>query len=306
MNSQEKALLRKFFKLKIHESEGSSFETLFTEIMNYAEPNFQQIEPWGNIGDRKNDGFIRSKGIYYQVFSPKDIRKSYPEAVKKIKDDFSGLLKHWSPVNEYYFLINDKYKGVNADAEQELNLLLNENNLSGGGILTAKGLERITFSLEDDEIQIITGFLPDLNLIAKLDFSILNQVIGHIMKLPISPKSGKIKFPDWDEKIQFNKLSPYTKRCLDFASQKLGALNQYLDNEPFLAEELQKQLIGIYAEVLSKPIATDEEEHMGDYTFWEIAKKISPKNESTYEAAVMTIISKYFESCDLFEDPNSE
>jgi phage-related protein len=29
--------------------------------MNYAEPDFKQIKPWGNIGDRKNDGYIRSK-----------------------------------------------------------------------------------------------------------------------------------------------------------------------------------------------------------------------------------------------------
>jgi hypothetical protein len=73
MNSQEKALARKMFKLKIHESNGQAFEDLFTSIMNYAESDFQAIKPWGNIGDRKNDGYIESKGIFFQVFAPEDI-----------------------------------------------------------------------------------------------------------------------------------------------------------------------------------------------------------------------------------------
>ena len=70
MNNQEKALARNQFKLKIHEANGQAFEDIFTVIMNYAEPDFQSIKPWGNIGDRKNDGYIKSKGIFFQVFSP--------------------------------------------------------------------------------------------------------------------------------------------------------------------------------------------------------------------------------------------
>jgi hypothetical protein len=31
--------------------------------MGYTETDFQQIKPWGRIGDRKNDGYIQSKGI---------------------------------------------------------------------------------------------------------------------------------------------------------------------------------------------------------------------------------------------------
>ena len=61
MNSQEKALARNNFKLKIHEANGQVFEDIFTAIMNYIDTDFQSIKPWGNIGDRKNDGYIPSK-----------------------------------------------------------------------------------------------------------------------------------------------------------------------------------------------------------------------------------------------------
>ena len=107
MNNQEKALLRKQFKLKIHEANGQAFEDIFTTIMNYVESDFQSIKPWGNIGDRKNDGYIRSKGIFFQVFSPEEITTSYPNVIKKLNGDFNKLLKQWSPVNEFYFVVND-------------------------------------------------------------------------------------------------------------------------------------------------------------------------------------------------------
>jgi len=302
MNSQEKALLRKLFRLKIHESDGDTFESLFSNIMFYAEPDFQQIKPWGNIGDRKNDGYIKTKGIYYQVYAPEDIRKSYPESITKLKDDFAGLIKNWTPVNEFYFLINDKFQGVSPDAEQTINKLVSDHGLTKGKIMTAKDLESIAFNLDEDKIYAITGFLPDLNSITRLDYSVVNEVVKYIMELPIDKKTGEIKFPDWGEKIKFNELSPITENFLNFASQKLGALNQYLSNETFLAEELQTQMIGLYEEV-KKQVSFKDEEYSGDYIFWEMVKKSSPKNESLYESSVITIISKYFESCDIFEEP---
>lgn len=43
--------------------------------MTKAEPNFQPVKAYGNIGDRKNDGFVSQTGIYYQVYAPRDVNK---------------------------------------------------------------------------------------------------------------------------------------------------------------------------------------------------------------------------------------
>lgn len=295
MKTEEIALSRILFENKIRRSDGNTFEDLFTQIMNYAEPEFEQIKPWGNIGDRKNDGFIRSKGIFFQVFAPEDIKKSYPDAISKLKRDFSGLLKHWSPVNEFYFVVNDKYDGVHADANQTIADIVKNFSLIKGKILTAKDLERIVFDLPDELILRIVGFLPDCEQITNLDFSVLNQVIGFIMKLPNRKVKGVIKFPDWDEKIVFNNISKETKQYLDTASFNLGALNEFLANESFLAEELQKKLIGIYEEL---KLSCN-----GDFLFWEIVNKCSPRNEQIFLSPIVTIMAKYFESCDIFEEP---
>lgn len=43
-----------------------------------------------------------------------------------------------------------------------------------------------------------------------------------------------------------------------------------------------------------------------DELFWKIVDKASPKSKPGYQSAVIVIMSKYFESCDIFEEPTRE
>src|SRR5690606_19903312 len=126
-----------------------------------------------------------------------------------------------------------------------LKSLIKKHSLIDGGFITPKDLERMLFSLEFDQIVNIIGHIPNPNVLASLNFSIVGEVVNFIMRLPIQSRITTIEFPDWDEKIKFNKLSPYTKQFLDIAAQKLGSLNEFLANESFLADDLQQKLTGL-------------------------------------------------------------
>jgi len=300
MNVQERTIARYLFQNKIFKADGQIFEELFSAIMNYAEADFQQIKPWGNIGDRKNDGYIKTKGIFYQVYAPEDIRKSYPNVVNKLKDDFDGLKAQWSPVNEFYFVVNDKYKGVNADCEKIIQEMKISHNLNDAGFLTAKDLENILFELVDDQIYSITGFIPDPANIKQLDFSILNEVIGYIMQLPLNnDDKSKIVVPDWNEKIKLNVLSESVSQLLINGGFQSHSLKEYLkNNSEFLADSLRDKMNEIYSQ--------EKENKIGDDLFWAIVNSASPKAERMYQTSVIVIMSKYFETCDIFEEPVQE
>lgn len=301
MNSQEKALARKFFKLKIHEANGQKFENIFTAIMNYAESDFQQIKPWGNIGDRKNDGYIKSKGIFFQVFAPEDIHKSQPDVINKLEKDFECLKSQWENINEFYFVVNDKYNGVNADCEQKIQQIKTQHKLQNAGFKTSKDLENILFNLQDDQILAITGHLSDPGNIKTLDYSILNEVISHIKGLPLTSISdSSIIVPDWDEKVKFNDLSELPLSYLNHGYLQIGAVESYLKNESnFLADELKEKMYQLY-------ITEKDKNQIGNDLFWAIVNQASPKSENPYQAAVIVIMAKYFETCDIFEEPIKE
>lgn len=300
MNSQEKTMLRIIFQNKIHKSDAQSFEDLFTSVMSYAEKDFKPIKPWGNIGDRKNDGYVKQTGTYYQVFAPEDIKKSYPSAIKKLHTDFNGLMEQWSPVNRFYFVINDKYDGVHPDIDQEMDKIKVEHGLEDAAILIAKDLENILFELEDDQIFSIVGMLPDPSSIKNIDYSILNQVISHIMELPIhSNEDGKIVLPDWDKKIQFNNLSDTVARYLDTACFQIDNLQAYLaNNSNFFADELRDKLNEVYQQ--------EKINKSGDQLFMAMVEQLSPKQTQSYQNIVIIIMAKYFETCDIFEEPREE
>ena len=296
MNSQEKALARILFQNRIYKTNGQAFEDLFTAIMNYAEPDFQAIKAWGNIGDRKNDGYIQSKGIYFQVFAPEDIRKSYVNVVKKLKEDFEGLIMQWSSVNKFYFVVNDKYQGINADCKQAIQKIKEDHQLQKAGFRTAKDLENLLFTLEDDQIITVNGSLPDPNEI-NLDYSILNEIIDHLMDLSLQMlEDSNILYPDWDQKIAFNELDELSAQYLKRGFFQVGALDEYLNNQSnFFADEVKDKIRNIY---LMK-----KESSKGSELFWEMVNMISPRAQTSYQVAVIVLMAKYFETCDIFEEP---
>jgi len=297
MTTDELVLANVLFQNKIYKSNDNEFEKLFTQIMKYAEPEFEQIKPWGNIGDRKNDGFIRSKGIFYQVYAPEDIRNNYPQAVSKLKTDFHLLIQQWSPVYEFYFVINDKYLGINADCSNEMSLIVTNNSLKSGKMFVCSDLENVLFNLADRHIISVVGFIPQVNLIENLKFSVLDIVIDFIINIKFSPVNAQIKYPDWDEKIQFNCLSEVTKNYLNIASFQLGDLNEFLINQSQLASLLQTKMTALY-ESLKK-------EYEGDSLFWEMVENCYPDQDKKhiYLNSIIVIMAKYFESCDIFEEP---
>jgi hypothetical protein len=302
MNINDKTLARTFFQNKIHEANGQSFQDIFVKIMNYKDRDFQSIKPYGNIGDRKNDGYIKAKGIYYQVYAPEDGGKNYSNVIKKLNTDFVGLQNQWgdtTPIQEFYFVLNDKFKGVNADCELELERVKKNNNLRKSSFITPKDLMNWLFELSDDQIIDIVGFIPDPQNI-NLDYGVLTQVISYVMQLefPIN-QNNEIELPNWNNKIQFNGLSESTKQLLNGAYFSVSSLEKYLRNDAnFLEEELKNKIQGIYIEEK----LTGKK---GDDLFILIAKKLAPRNQKMFLDAALVIMAKYFESCDIFEKPNS-
>ncbi|GAA4068937.1 ABC-three component system protein [Amphibacillus indicireducens] len=300
MNLQERGILRVMLQNKLFKSDGQSFEDLFVSIMNYVDNDFQSIKPWGNIGDRKNDGYIKRTNTYYQVYAPEEIEKAYMQSIKKLATDFDGLMQQWSPVNCFYFVLNDKYKGIHPDLMPEIQKIKDKHHLESAGIITAKDIENMLFTLKDDQIISIVGIPPDPSNIKNIDYSALNEVITYIMELPIQTKlDDDLVLPDWDEKIQFNGLSQIIADFLNTASYQLHNLQTYLSNNGhFVADELKIRVNEVYQQ--------EKSTKNGDQLFMAMVEQLSPKQTQSYQNTVIIIMAKYFETCDIFEEPKKE
>lgn len=305
MNIQEKAIAHAYFKLKIYQKDGFEFQNFFTSIMSKYDNEFTPIKTQGNLGDRKNDGYIPSKGIYYQVYAPERIDAT--DAISKIENDLDGLIKYWNdkcPIKEFNFVMNDKYKGTYPTINAKI-LEVGEKYNIKAKLLLASQIENIFFELKDEEIIEILGNIISVP-IENLSFNSLNDVIEGIMKLPFKTDESLIAPAEMEEKIKFNNLNTQVANILNEHSIYIGQLEEYFSNKgDFEREKVQQILTGIYEESIKK--INNDETDANSIRFFYIVDKITPaQNNISIMNAIYILMSYYFEACDIFLNPNNK
>ncbi|CAI1626074.1 Uncharacterised protein [Serratia proteamaculans] len=148
------------FKLKVHESNGTEYENLFSKVMSYYCTGFDKVKPHGNIGDRGNDGWVYGTGIYYQVYAPEDLPNNEKKSINKMKDDFKKLHSYWSsisPVREFHYVVNDKYLGIPPHLNAAIAEIKNEYNLNEAMVIGATALENLFSTLSNEQKNYICG-----------------------------------------------------------------------------------------------------------------------------------------------------
>lgn len=308
------------FKNRLSSIGGMAFQNFFVDIMQRANSNFVPVKPQGNQGDWKNDGHDPVAGRYYQVYSPEQFDES--RAVKKLAEDFDGLLEKWGDkkvytngVKEFYFALNDYYRIVQGGYPTTIAALASlkiKHKLNKCDLFRSKHLEDELFALPDDEVYAVIGFPPNPGDINVLKIELVHDVITHIVETTSTRSiAGSLVGPDFDDKIAFNRLA-ITGGWLRDASYRFGTLEQYFNfNSDFKRQDIRDRLKSIYEE--SKTLGYQDDPSgatSADQQLVFVLDKVTPKPqqanqrlEKELQDAALVIMAFFFESCDIFEEP---
>jgi hypothetical protein len=307
MNNDKFYIARVQFKNRVLSSHGQAFEDLFVRVMQAKDVEFRPVKPQGRLGDKKNDGFNKKRGQYYQVYAPEDSSDKEKESYKKLTETFDELFNYWqviSPIKEFYWVYNDNFQtGVYPSIEKKLSEIENTYNIKADPFLS-QNLEDVFLSLPEHEIvEILGGCLPDYNCIEDISISILGEVIDFLVKFSFNPID--ITFPDeinFDKKIRFNNLSKVFGALLKNAFHQDYIITEYFNyNSKFAKEDLKIVFSNFYQQGMQE--ISDDIPEKADLVFDFILKKASPRNQSAITNAVLTLMAHYFESCDIYEEP---
>lgn len=298
-------IARRLFQLEVYKRNGQDYENLFSKIMRLHNVEFIQIKPQGQYGDRKNDGFIKSTGQYYQVYAPENSQHKEKETIEKLATDFNGLYAYWNatvtPVKEFNFVLNDKYQGTYPSLHPELTKI--ETNHTGVKCkpFLSQHLEDVFLQLPHNHIEDILGKIPSAEDIS-LNVSILNEVVEYLIGL----KDGGLpeKFPanpNFEEKIVFNSLSSHVATFLRYGSYQDGSLKEYFKlNSTFAKDDLKNTFSQLYQNAVKEiPDSADK----NDLVFFDIVKKAYPAAGKIYQDAVFVLMAYFFSYYDIFEEP---
>lgn len=309
MNTNQRVVAHIMFQNKVLRANGSRYEELFTDVMTRRYPRFEPVRPYGTAGDRKNDGFIKPLGRYFQVYAPHEPSFKANESASKAQRDFAGLLAFWdeiAPVREYFFVFNDKFEGSNPPLEMTLAQIQRDHALDDCGAFLSKDLVNEFDALEDHLMGVVIGSLiPNAAEISGIDYGAITNVIEHVMnsQQPVN-QDVVLVAPDFDAKLQMNQLPDPVAALLRVGNYQAGAVERYFDTHgEFSRGVVRDYFAQAYEE--AKAVTTTPEQAF--FYLLEATTPVSPSTatEKQLQDATLVLIAYFFETCDVFEEPGT-
>lgn len=290
------------FEIAFLKAKGDAFQTLFEDLMGKAHPaDFIPCRPWGTVGDRKNDGYLKSERTLFQVYAPNEMTAA--EAIAKIDEDFAGALPHWQQYFDTWVFVHNAHDGLSPQIIAKL-LELEQKNLQLK--LTQWSLEELRRRLSRiplDGLQSLFGFAPTDAAKRNLSFAELEMVLKHIAQS--HPATGDQPRPVPTGKIEANGLSQSVTTLLKAGMEKAELVERFFDgwHDPLCGDRLAGAFRSRYIDLRDQSRKLGPDEIFHELHTWAGGAWASSPSQ---HVAVYAVLAFFFEQCEIFEAPRGE
>ena len=289
------------FKLELifRKKNGNEYQDFFSEVMEKCHPgDFQRVRPWGNAGDWKNDGYLRSGRTLFQVYAPNETNAA--NTVAKMEEDFSGALPHWQEYFDNWTFVHNSSNGLGPHVVKKL---LELNGRHESVLATSWGYEELrrkVFELSEPDIASLLGPGPSQKDMLNLGYEDLRDVLLTIADRGVGVSQQDLRPPSPD-KLSANSLSTNTQMMLRFGMWKAHLVGEFFARwpDPSFGDNVAKNFKQKYEEYKAVGMMPDAifdrlQEFAGG----------SRRGDTGHEAAVLAVLAYLFEQCDIFERPS--
>lgn len=296
------------FKVKLHESTGQSFQDIFNQLMSFVHESYVPVAPWGNHGDRGNDGYVATEQRYFQLYSPTSAYKpaDIVTACKKANADFAKLLAAKTNLKRYHFVLNDKFTGLPQPLASEHDKILGANpQMDECYPIGAQYLLKKFIDLSINKQESIIGGVPS-STPTNLDLSSLGDLLADLANSTDSLIVGGVKPPaSLEVKAVFNGLSDDAREVILNYARRSHVVDKFLDVRDTgwrqtVAEDIHKRYLSLPSE-----LEGDEKLFLLVEALIPRVARSHPHTLKAYRESSFLVIAKYFETCDVFENPSS-
>jgi len=287
------------FEIAFLKAKGDAFQTLFEQLMGKAHPaDFIPCRPWGNVGDRKNDGYLASERTLFQVYAPNEMTAA--NAISKIDEDFTGALPHWKQHFDKWVFVHNAHDGLSP---QIISKLLELKQKHSPLEITHWSLEELRQRLHRiplDGLQMMFGYAPTDIAKRNLTVAELEAVLKHIAQT--NPQTGESPRPVPTGKIEANGLSENVATLLKAGMEKAEIVERFFDcwHDPQYGDRLAAAFRGKYIELREQSPKLSPDEIFHELHIWAGS---SWANSSALHVAVLAALAFFFEQCEIFEAP---
>lgn len=300
MQDLRSAYYQMSFRLRYLESTGESFQDLFSTIMELRYPgDFARVRPWGKVGDRKNDGYLRSQRKLFQCFAPREMQLA--TCINKITEDFTGALPYWQEHFDQWIFMHNDDKGLAPDV---LKLLLDLSAKHKPVIATHWGYSELLAefkALSPENVATLLGPAPGTENMVEVRVQDVMWLLDHVALQP-EPMTADVRTVP-AAKLQYNQLSEAAATLLRAGMTRSEIVRKYLRGLPDQTryDRVAAAFRQRYQELRSEGRAPDDILAMLQRF---IAGNAVPS--PAHQAATLAILAFFFEACEIFERPPGE
>jgi hypothetical protein len=284
-------------KLYFYEKKWGEFQNFFSELMGLRYPSdYVPVRPWGKLGDMKNDGYLKSKRLLFQLYAP--IVISDATAIKKIDEDFLGAYAHWEKYFDSWFFVHNGMSGLGPHILKKLLDLELAHPPVKLGQWGFHEIRKEVFELSDPDLAFLLGEAPSDQTMMRVRHSDLEIVLRHIALKP--PTLDQDLRPVPADKISANALSEGVATLLGAGMKRADLVGEFFARyyDPGFGEKVAQAFRAQYSTLKKGGMLPDE-----IFTELLVFAGGAERGSATHEAAVYAVLAHLFETCDIFERP---
>lgn len=255
--------------------------------------DFQKVKPYGNVGDKKCDGYQKSAKRVFQVYAPEKMNSA--ETLAKIEEDYAGAIEHWEKHMGAWVFVHNQWRGIPADVLQKLLELHKEDGVNVSSWCEPE-LRNELFRLTTEAHVLLLGPAPTPQTMAHIQMKDVIDIANAIAQQAAPPPEEVKEVPAG--KLKANALSDYVQTLLKLGAQKSKLVNSFFENwyDPELGDRIATAFKKEYEGLRAKGIIADNAFH----ALWKFAGG-GNQMSAAHEAAVLAILAFLFEECEIFE-----
>lgn len=277
-------------------AKGDEFQTFFERLMGLAyKADFMACRPWGNQGDRKNDGFLKSEQRLFQVYAPNTMEAK--KAIAKISEDFEGAKVHWGTHFVKWVFVHNAADGLPPHVQRILLEFEKENPGISVEPWSLEELRQVFRRLNQEDLASWLGPAPTEETKAELGFKDLQIVLESLAGKAAAAGTAVKDVPPG--KIEANDLSESVAMLVKSGMAKAPLVSAFL--EDWRDETFGERLAVAFRAEYDRLRGTLHPNRIfSELQTWAGGSQIGT---AEHQMAVLTVLAYYFERCDIFEEP---
>lgn len=295
-------------EIRYFKARGTAFQKLFTDLMQAAfGESFWATGTYGNVGDLKCDGYLKTERRIFAVYAPNDLSERLAQAKKKVSGDHAGAQKHWRDHMDCWTLVHNGRDGLPAPLQKhllELEALAPETAVCQWSFSELLGVaQRLTLA----QLVAIFGPAP-----SKRDFAhaatqrdvamvisdMATALEQGVLPAPVESSVDLREVPQ--QKIEYNKLSRSVRQWLAVGRPHTAKVNMFFERhtDVDLADRVVRAFRRRYEDLRADPSRSPDElfalldEYAG-------GGHLEPR----VKLAAVAVVAYLFEACHIFERP---